>query len=87
MAKHIANMLRGERRRLSMPLVVKMPLGDEIMISSYTKSSIEIHGQNFAIELESIPIEAFDVILEMYSISRHDATIDFHEKEDCIKGV
>lgn len=49
--KHVASMLGGEKGTLNLPLIVKMPSTNEVMMVSYIKGNVSISGQDFVAKL------------------------------------
>ena len=63
-------------------IVVSLPTGDSrIAKSVYLDSRVIIGGQEFLADLILLDIRDFDVILVMYWLSRHHATVDCYRKE------
>ena len=62
--------------------MVSLPIGDSRIVESvYLDSKVIIGGKEFLADLILLDVHDFDVILGMYWLSRHHATVDYYRKE------
>ncbi|XP_077242572.1 uncharacterized protein LOC143883095 [Tasmannia lanceolata] len=79
-AKHLNIPLQ----KLDLELFVKMPSGNSLVTSGvYRACSVDICGRKLSIDLISLPMLEFDVILGMDWLTLNHANIDCYRKEGC----
>ncbi|XP_077221967.1 uncharacterized protein LOC143855786 [Tasmannia lanceolata] len=77
-AKHLNIPLQ----KLDLELSVKIPGGNSLITSGvYRACSVDICGRNLSVDLISLPILDFDVILGMDWLTLNHANIDYYKKE------
>jgi len=77
----LARYLGLELRELSCPMIVAIPLGKQVRTYTDYKDGWILLGNNeFMVELTSLGIQDFDLILGMDFLSKHNAKIDCQAK-------
>ena len=81
-SKHILDCSQIKTQPLEGRMRVSLPTGDSLFSDRVVRDSrVLIGGQEFPADLVALDMREFDVVLSMYWLSRHRATLDCYKKE------